>query len=75
MTAENNPVTVRCEAKGYPPPTIKWVKLLGNKKVGEGTLLLIQSVQRSDRGRYRCIATNGVGHDADAEFDINVYCE
>lgn len=72
---ENDRVTVRCEAKGYPPPKLKWLKLLGNRVVGEGNFFSIESVQRSDQGRYRCIATNGFGDDATAEFKINVYCE
>ncbi|KAK2554980.1 Receptor-type tyrosine-protein phosphatase delta [Acropora cervicornis] len=70
---ENNPVGVRCEAEGYPRPLIKWVKLLGNKNVANGTDWLLRSAQRTDQGRYRCIATNGFGRDAFAEFEINVY--
>ncbi|XP_068677246.1 receptor-type tyrosine-protein phosphatase S-like isoform X2 [Montipora foliosa] len=70
---ENNPVTVQCEAEGFPPPSIKWVKLLGNRNVANGTYLFLPSAQRSDHGRYRCIATNGFGRDASADFNINVY--
>ncbi|XP_078353190.1 receptor-type tyrosine-protein phosphatase S-like [Oculina patagonica] len=70
---ENGQVNVRCEAKGYPPPKITWVKVLGNRKVEEGNSLFKRNVQRSDQGRYRCIATNGFGQDATAEFKINVY--
>ena len=72
---ESGQVSARCEAKGYPPPKIMWVKLLGNRKVQEGNSLFIRNVQRSDQGRYRCVATNGFGQDATAEFRINVYCE
>lgn len=72
---ENNAVGVRCEAEGYPPPLIKWVKLLGNKNVANGTNWVLRSAQRTDHGRYRCIATNGFGRDAFAEFEINVYCK
>ncbi|KAJ7384342.1 hypothetical protein OS493_022455, partial [Desmophyllum pertusum] len=70
---ESDPVTLQCEAKGYPPPKLKWLKLLGNRVIGEGNFLFIANVQRSDQGRYRCIATNGFGDDATAEFKINVY--
>lgn len=72
---ENGQVSMRCEAEGYPPPKITWIKLLGNQKVQEGNSLYIRDVQRSDQGWYRCIATNGFGQDATAEFKINVYCE
>lgn len=72
---ENNQVGVRCEAEGFPPPLIKWVKLLGNKNVANGTFWILRSAKRTDQGRYRCIATNGFGRDAFAEFNINVYCE
>lgn len=75
FVGENGEVNVRCEAEGYPPPKIMWVKVLGNQKVGEGNSLFIRYVQRSNHGRYRCIATNGFGQDATAEFKINVYCE
>lgn len=72
---ENGQVTARCEAEGFPPPRIKWVKLHGNRQVGEGTPLYLLDVKRSDRGIYRCIATNGFGQDATAEFEIDVYCK
>ena len=72
---EYQQISARCEAKGFPPPKIKWFKLLGNKKIQEGTSLFIQSVQRSDQGRYRCIATNGFGNPDTADFVINVYCK
>lgn len=66
---------MRCEAEGYPPPKITWIKLLGNQKVQEGNSMYIRDVQRSDQGRYRCVASNGFGQDATAEFKMNVYCE
>ena len=73
--SENKQISVRCEAKGFPPPKIEWVKLLGNRKIHEGTSLFIQSVQRSDQGRYRCVATNGFGDPDTADFKINVNCK
>ena len=72
---ENGQVSERCEAEGHPPPKITWIKLLGNQKVQEGNSMYIRDVQRSDQGRYRCVASNGVGQDDTADFTINVYCE
>ena len=72
---ENGEVSARCEAEGYPPPKITWIKLLGNQKLQEGNSLYIRDVQRSDQGWYECIAANGFGEDATAGFKINVYCE
>ena len=72
---ENGQVSVRCEAEGYPPPKITWIKLLGNQNSQEVNSMNISDVQRSDQGQYRCVASNGVGQDATAKFKINVYRE
>lgn len=71
---EDFPVSGFCEAKGYPPPEITWVKEQGNKLVARGKNLFIPNAQRTDKGRYRCVATNDFGHTSEA-FRIDVYCE
>lgn len=71
---EDSPVSGFCDAKGYPPPEITWEKVRGNKLVARGKNLFIPNARRSDKGRYRCMASNGFGY-ASAEFRIDVYCE
>lgn len=69
---EDSPVSGFCDAKGYPPPEITWEKVRGNKLVARGRNLFIPNAQRSDKGRYRCVASNDIGY-ASAEFRIDVY--
>lgn len=62
-----------CAAHGYPAPKFAWsfgmnepIKLNGNPRmiVLPGGSLLIQNVQMSDAGMYRCIASNNAGTDS-----------
>lgn len=64
-------VTVRCNAKGEPLPTITWISPM-NKVISpaldkyqildDGTLV-VQKVQRFDGGNYTCMAKNTAGQD------------
>ncbi|XP_052593110.1 hemicentin-1 isoform X2 [Peromyscus californicus insignis] len=70
METVSNPVTLKCDATGIPPPTITWLK---NHKPIEnsdplevhilsgGTKLQIARPQRSDGGNYTCVASNMEG--------------
>ncbi|XP_068733616.1 neural cell adhesion molecule 2-like isoform X2 [Montipora capricornis] len=53
---EGNPINLTCHANGFPVPSVVW------KKDGQGirstSVLNIESSQRSDSGRYICIANN-----------------
>ena len=67
-------VYFRCQAIGFPKPTIKWVKYnnsSGNQEtviktsgrfvIGMNGYLFILGVECSDSGRYACIAQNTNG--------------
>ncbi|XP_066140813.1 lachesin-like [Euwallacea fornicatus] len=66
---EGDSVNLRCEAEGFPRPTIAWKRetgdliTLANGKevaVAEGSLLNLTRVSRQHMGPYLCIASNGV---------------
>ncbi|KAH8022256.1 hypothetical protein HPB51_023134 [Rhipicephalus microplus] len=75
-SALNGPASLDCLAVGYPTPTVRWsreetvsddVELrpvpLGGARVSllaNGTLA-IREVRKEDAGRYRCVASNGLG--------------
>ena len=53
-------VTLLCEADGFPPPSVEWMKdnsLLGVK----GPVLSIPSVTVRDSGLFTCVARNLLG--------------
>ena len=68
-------VTIRCEATGYPPPKVTWIKLQTNQKVGNGNTHMFHSIRRQDSGMYKCVAKNGVGRPAKAFVQIKVKCK
>lgn len=70
---ERHRLSIRCRAKGHPPPTIIW-RREDNKEINlgqyggmkysaskvEGEFLNITQVTRDDMGAYLCIASNSV---------------
>ncbi|KAM7365231.1 hypothetical protein PAMP_016176 [Pampus punctatissimus] len=64
-------VSLRCNAKGEPMPAITWISptnrvispALDKYQVLNDGTLVVQKVQRFDRGNYTCIARNSVGQD------------
>ncbi|XP_029915084.1 hemicentin-1 [Myripristis murdjan] len=61
-------VTLTCEARGVPPPTLTWMKdgqplsLHRNLLLdGQETRLQLPDVAPSDRGLYSCVASNQAG--------------
>ncbi|XP_066507117.1 protein turtle homolog A [Hoplias malabaricus] len=61
------PITLKCAARGNPPPTIRWykdgvlMKQTGNVKVVNGSLF-VASVTRKTAGEYQCQASNSEGN-------------
>jgi len=59
---ETNPIDLRCDVSGYPPPVITWKKDGKEKGSGLSHMLHIPSSTRNDNETYVCIAENaGVG--------------
>ncbi|CAL4122656.1 unnamed protein product, partial [Meganyctiphanes norvegica] len=66
---EKSDVTLKCTAKGFPEPRIRWKRedgemIVTNTRqpvvVYEGEELHLKSVSRTEMGAYLCIASNGV---------------
>ncbi|XP_068733652.1 neural cell adhesion molecule 2-like isoform X1 [Montipora capricornis] len=53
---EGNPIKLTCHANGYPVPSIVWKK--DGREICAMSVLNIASSNRSDSGRYICIASN-----------------
>ncbi|KAI5643094.1 fibronectin type III domain-containing protein [Phthorimaea operculella] len=66
----NGSLTISCDAKGHPPPTIYWSKYAGSTETALGGVsdpvvlnngsLRIESARAEHSGKYRCRADNGV---------------
>ncbi|ODM98518.1 Lachesin [Orchesella cincta] len=75
VVAENQPATLKCKAKGYPPPKVRWKRQDGAplpiskeflrnpaEKIDmwEGERLPLAPLSRQSTGAYLCIANNSV---------------
>ncbi|MEE6505501.1 hypothetical protein FKM82_005546 [Ascaphus truei] len=75
----NNPLSLICEAVGFPAPTVTWLKdgepfkESHNLRVlpgGHG--LQIRNAQEDDAGEYTCLVTNEVG-EASKNYEVKVF--
>ncbi|XP_068686488.1 neural cell adhesion molecule 2-like isoform X2 [Montipora foliosa] len=53
---EGNPINLKCHANGFPVPSVVWKK--DGQEIRSTSVLNIESSQRSDSGRYICLANN-----------------
>lgn len=74
-------VTLECEARGVPLPTITWYRnreaILSNRQaqyVERGHYLKIPRAQASDAGQYSCKVTSVAGS-AEKSYELDVYCK
>ncbi|XP_056893820.1 hemicentin-1 isoform X2 [Takifugu flavidus] len=72
-------VTLECEGRGVPPPTVTWYRngqaILSNPQtqyVERGHFLKILQVQASDAGRYTCKVSSVAGS-TEKTFELDVY--
>ncbi|XP_059175248.1 contactin-4-like [Physella acuta] len=68
---EGDSVFIRCQAVGFPQPTVTWyhedgVLLPGNRHEISGNGLLIKSFKKEDFGSYSCVVANEEGEDVKA---------
>lgn len=73
-------VTLTCEGKGSPTPTITWTRL-GGKKMPDGSKsrnkpqIMYTSVTRKHEGTYKCTAKNELGHEASKSIKVVIEYE
>ncbi|XP_031817133.1 cell adhesion molecule 1 isoform X5 [Sarcophilus harrisii] len=76
LTREGDTLELTCEAIGKPQPTmVNWVRLdddLPQHAVVSGSNLLINNLNKTDNGTYRCEASNVVGT-AHSDYTLYVY--
>jgi len=74
---EGQKASLDCLTSGYPAPVVEWsrtdgqIMSSGNLK-STGNSLLIESVHRTDRGQFQCVATNSVGPAQNMTSDLIV---
>lgn len=74
----SKPLILECEAGGYPPPSLTWLKdgvpvQHGDsvRVLDQGRKIEIVSAMVSDSGRYVCVATSIAG-EAEVTYDVRV---
>ena len=72
---ETGNVTLSCQAKGIPPPTITWLKADDERKnLSSSSELSLKNINRAQDGLYLCIANSRAGK-AIASVAVTVHCE
>ena len=69
---EGAQATFHCSASGNPTPTIKWIK--DGRTVATGDTLTFKT-NRSQSGKYWCLAENGLTSTANASAYLDVQCK
>ena len=70
---ETNPISLSCDASGFPAPSIAWIKF--GQVLPDNKQLNISSSGKSDAGEYMCTTSNGVGQPKTAKAYVTVQCE
>ena len=70
-----NNVTMHCNATGRPTVKLSWIRVRDGKTVASGNTLFISAADRSHRGKYRCVADNGVGNPISKSAFLEVHCK
>ena len=76
---EGSDLQLFCEASGKPAPNITWTIVFGNGSESEalhrGSTWNMVNITRTDPGKYRCTADNGVGNADNFLVNINITCK
>ena len=54
---------------------LSWIRVSDSKTVASGNTLSIPIADRTHRGRYKCVADNGVGNPVSKSTFLEVYCK
>lgn len=68
---EGDTVTMKCETDGNPQPEFEFTKD-GKAIPGQGGMLIVKSIKRTDAGEYRCTAIDFDNLDADLSGKITL---
>ena len=72
---EGQPLTLFCNASGFPSPNVTWSKN-GGKPIKQGNTLSINAVKRGDEASYRCVVNNGEECNTDSAVSmVTVNCK
>lgn len=72
---ETGNIELKCLVRGKPTPNVTWTKDGTSKIIGEYDVFTKNNANRSDKGTYRCRASNGVGRILEAVFSVDVNCK
>lgn len=66
-----------CKAQGYPKPKISWIRadskpLYDGSARYNGEMLNLSNISKSDRGVYKCLASNLIGYGAEWTLKVSV---
>lgn len=75
LESEKHNVTLFCNATGRPTASLSWIRVSDETTGVSGNTLRIQTVDRTDRGEYRCEGNNGVGNAASKTAYLDVQCK
>jgi len=76
---ERSDLYLYCETSGEPAPSITWIRVFKNGSESQvlhtGTSWNIVRINRTEAGKYRCIANNGVDSPVNHTITVNVLCK
>ena len=72
---EQDPIDLKCEASGYPAPTITWTKDGGPVPSAVAGVIHIGKSERDNSGTYVCKADNNVGQADQMKVLVTVNCK
>ena len=72
---EQDPIDLKCEASGYPAPTVMWTKDGGPVRCVVAGVIHIGKSKRDDSGTYMCRVDNKVGQADQRKTFVTVNCK
>lgn len=77
--SEGKDLDVKCTARGYPVPIVKWYGPKGSSNIissGKGSVSLkIQNIRRFSSGTYACQANNKLPQPITKWTSVIIYCK